>query len=69
MKKLSLNLQLEMVQYNAALVINSAVKGTPRDPIYSWLGLESLASRIWSHQILFFHKMVNGLSLLYIVIY
>ena len=37
--------KLEMVQYNAALVITGAIKGTLRDRIYRELGLESLAER------------------------
>ena len=37
--------KLEMVQYNAALVITSAFKGTSRDRIYREHGSESLAER------------------------
>ena len=37
----------EMVQYKAALVITSAIKGTSRDRPYQDLGLESLADRKW----------------------
>ena len=43
--------RLEMVQYNAALVITGAVKGTSRDHIYRELGLESLAEQRWSRKI------------------
>ena len=53
--------KLEMVQYNAALVITSACKGTSRDRIYRELGLESLAERRWSRKIFFFHNIINGL--------
>ena len=35
--------KLEIVKYNAALVINSAIKDTLRDRIYRELGLEFLA--------------------------
>ena len=35
--------KLEIVKYNAALVINGAIKGTLRDRIYRELGLEFLA--------------------------
>ena len=43
--------RLEMVQYNAALVITGAVKGTSHDHIYRELGLESLAEQRWSRKI------------------
>ena len=43
--------KLQMVQYNAALVINGALKGTSRDRTYRELGLESLAERRWSRKI------------------
>ena len=39
----SLKDKLEMVQYNAALVISGAFNGTSRDRIYRELDLESLA--------------------------
>ena len=51
---------LGMVQYNAALVITGAIKGTSRDRIYRELGLESLAERRWSRKIFFFHRIING---------
>ena len=40
--------KLQMVQYNAALVITDAVKGRSCDCIYRELGLECLAKRRWS---------------------
>ena len=58
--------KLEVVQYNAALVITGAVRGTSHNLNYSWLGLESLAERKWSRKILFFLKMINGLSSLHL---
>ena len=45
--------KLEMVQYNAALVITGAIKGTLRDRIYRELGLESLSERRMSRKIFF----------------
>ena len=48
--------KLETVQYNAAVVITGAIKGTLRDRIYRELGLESLAEWRWSREIFFFHK-------------
>ena len=61
--------KLEMVQYSAALVITGAIKGTSRDRIYRELGLESLAERRWSRKIIFFHKIINGLLLVYLQSY
>ena len=61
--------KLEMVQYNAALVITGAFKGTSRDRIYTELGLESLAEWRWSGKIFFFHKIVNGLLPVYLQSY
>ena len=58
-----------MVQYNAALVITGAFKGTSRDRIYTELGLESLAEWRWSRKIFFFHKIVNGLLPVYLQSY
>ena len=58
-----------MVQYRAALVITGAFKGTSRDRLYEELGLESLANRRWSRRLFFFHKILNGLSPLYLQSY
>ena len=55
-----------MVQYNAALVITGAIKGTSRERIYRELGLESLAERRWSRKIFLFHKIMNGLLPVYL---
>ena len=61
--------KLEMVQYNAALVITGAIKGTSHDRIYRELVLQSLAERRWSRKIFFFHKMINSLLPLYLKSY
>ena len=58
-----------MVQYNAALVITGAFKGTSRDRIYRELGLESLAERRWSRKISSFHKRINGILPVYLQSY
>ena len=58
--------KFEMVQYRAALVITGAFKGTSRDRLYEELGLESLANRRWSRRLFFFHKILNGVSPLYL---
>ena len=58
-----------MVQYNSLLVIIGAIKGTSRDRSYRELSLESLAERRWSRKIIFFHKIFNGLSPLFLLAY
>ena len=61
--------KLEIVQYNAALVITGAIKGTSRNRVYRELGLESLAERKWSHEICSFHKIINGILPVYLQSY
>ena len=46
-----------MVQYDAALIITGAFKGTSRNKIYEELGLEYLLD--WKR--IFFHKIILGL--------
>ena len=39
--------KLEQIQYNAALAITGAIRGTSREKLYHELGLESLEQRKW----------------------
>ena len=48
---------IERVQYNAALAITGAIKGTSQLKIYKGLGLESLKFRRWFRRLCFFHKL------------
>ena len=43
-----------MMQYNAALIIIGAFKGTLHDKIYQEFGLESLADRRWTRKLIIF---------------
>ena len=52
----SLKRKIEIVQYNAALIINGTFKGTSRDKIYQVLGFGSLADRRWTRKLIFFTK-------------
>ena len=61
--------KLEMVQYNAALVLTGAFKVTSRDRIYRELGLKSLAERRWSRKIFLFQKIINGILPVYLQSY
>ena len=48
---------IEQVQYNAALAITGAIKGTPQQKIYNALGLESLYFRWWFRQLCALYKI------------
>ena len=61
--------KLERVQYNACLAITSTIRSTNRDSIYAELSLESLSARRWYWKLLFFYKVVHGLSPAYLAAY
>ena len=54
--------KIETFQYNAALAITGAIRGTSRNKLYKELGLESLAQRRWFRKMCLFFKIVNGLT-------
>ena len=45
---------IESVQYNAALAITGAIKGSSRERLYKELGLESLSDRRWYRRLVYF---------------
>ena len=49
--------KLESIQYNAALAIAGAIRGTSIGKIYSELGLESLQDRRWYRKLCVFYKI------------
>ena len=49
--------KLESVQYNAALAITGAIRGSSREKLYQELGLESLKSRQWYRKLCLFFKL------------
>ena len=51
--------KLKAVQYNAALAITGAIRGTSRIKIHQELGLESLKSRTWFNYVCYFYKTRN----------
>ena len=51
--------KLETVQYNAALAITGAIKGTSREKLYQELGLEYLQQRRWMRRLCLFYKVVS----------
>ena len=65
----NLESKLERVQYNTCWAITCAIRGTNRDSIYAELGLESLSAKRWYRKLLFFYKIVHGLSPAYLTAY
>ena len=51
--------RIESLQYNAALAITGAIKGSSRDRLYQELGLESLSNRRWYRRLVYFFKIVS----------
>ena len=51
--------KLETVQYNAALAITGAIKGTSREKLYQELGLEYLQQRRCMRRLCLFYKVVS----------
>ena len=54
--------KMESIQYNAALVITGAIRGTSREKLYQELGLESLCKRRWYKKLCCFFKIFKGQS-------
>ena len=52
---------LESVQYQAALAVSGAWKGTNREKIYDELGWETLDQRRMFRRLVQFYKIINGL--------
>ena len=54
--------KIESIQYNAALAITGAIRGTSMDKIFSELGLEYLSDRRWMRRLVMFFKIENGMA-------
>ena len=54
--------KLESLQYNAALAITGAIKGSSTEKLYVELGLESLKSRRWYRKMSLFYKVFKNES-------
>ena len=54
--------KMESIQYNAALAITGALRGTSREKLYQELGLESLRKRRWYRKLCYFFKIFKGRS-------
>ena len=53
----SFHQRLESIQYNAALAITGAIRGTSKEKLYQELGFESLQSRRWFRKLSLFCKI------------
>ena len=51
------NQKIERIQYNAALAIIGAIKGTSQSNLYNELGFESLKFRHWFQKLCTFYKI------------
>ena len=58
----SFHKKLETIQYNAALAISGAIRGTSTEKLYQELGIESLKSRRWFRKLCLFYKIVKNKS-------
>ena len=56
----SFHQKIESLQYNAALAITGAIRGTSREKIYQELGLESLQQRRWYGKPFLFFKVYKN---------
>ena len=62
----SFHQRLESLQYNAALAITGAIRGTSKEKLYNELGLESLQNRRWYRKLSFLYKVIANQSLSYL---
>ena len=56
----SFHQKIESLQYNAALAITGAIRGTSREKNYQELGLESLQQRRWYRKVCLFFKIYKN---------
>ena len=53
---------MESIQYNAALAITGAIRGSYREKLHQELGLESLQQRRWYRKLCYFFKLTKNKS-------
>ena len=58
----SFHQKMESIQYNDALAITGAIRGTSREKLYQELGLESFCKRRWYRKLCYFFKIFKGQS-------
>ena len=63
---MSFHQKMETIQYNAALAITGAIRGSFRKKIYQELGLETVQQRRWYKTLCYFYKILTSQSLKYL---
>ena len=58
----SLSDKIESVQYNAALALTGAIRGTSKEKLYQELGLESLRNRRWLKRMSYLYEIISTKS-------
>ena len=53
---------METIQYNAALAITVAIRGSSREELYQELSLETLQQRLWYRKLCCFYKILKTQS-------
>ena len=51
--------KVESVQYNAALAVTGAIRGTSKEKLYQESGFESLKDRRWFRRLCYLYKLLN----------
>ena len=59
---ISFHQKLESIQYNSALAITGAIRGTSTEKLYNELGLETLEKRRWYRKLCCFYKVYKSHS-------
>ena len=59
---ISFQQKMETIQYNGALAITSAIRGSSREKLYQELGLETLQQRRWYRKLCCFYKILTSQS-------
>ena len=54
--------KMETMQYNAALTITGAIRGSSREKLYQELGLETLQQRRWYRKLCCFYRILKSQS-------
>ena len=54
--------KVETIQYNAALAITGAIRGSSSEKLYQKLGLETLQQRHWYRKLCCFYKILKSQS-------
>ena len=61
-KLITIHQKMDSVQYNAALAITGAIRGTSREKLFQELGLESDCKRQLYRKLCYFFKIFKGQS-------